>query len=127
MWGKSGACVDGARTSGRQDVPDASRCCFYTIPDNLKEPGQLLALGIPSGTIRYALVPYNGGEMIQYYSFLRALRELKVQKIYLVNLRGHIMPLNDVDTMLSEMARYMELVPEHESLRRKYAQVNWFC
>lgn len=90
--------------SGREQIPDSARCCSYTIPDNLRRAAQLLCLGLPAGEIRYALVPYNGGEMIQYYAFLRALRDLQV-----------------------EMARYLELVPEHESLRRKYAQANWFC
>ncbi len=45
----------------------------------------------------------------------------------MVNLRGHLTPLNKLEEMLSEMARYMELVAEHESLRRKYVQVNCFC
>ena len=55
------------------------------------------------GRCRWALIPYNGREFIQYYAFLKAARGLGVERVMVVNQRGHIAALDDLDRVIREM------------------------
>ena len=70
------------------------------------------------------LIPYNGQEILNYYDVFLIVKDLQIQNIYLVTMRGALVKIDDIHNICSQIETYLSVRSEYKMLNDKYDRKN---
>jgi hypothetical protein len=70
------------------------------------------------------LIPYNGLELWTYFEIFLAVNKLKINRVFLMSMRGALVKIDDVSGVCDQIAKYLKLRDEFRMLNDKYDRRN---